>query len=338
MTDALKQRFGYWLMLAWIFLAGASAGGLGYALSWMLGDVGMFPMGCANATGDQITREIEQWLMPVESDLKALAIIFHDSALQPHADDRHGRIQTSRLRADDRQCRALVCEQISDPNLDLSQVVAQRHKDSGAGWGITQRQFPFIDPSTDDPSFERNVTAPAPLRIIAPAIIRSAPTVRSSPYSPQTEGGPLGQRRDRTSHDTCSVAVGAGTTKERSMPTQEQRRFVRIVGAACSGPELEAYLDANPLGVTRLLAHIFIGNRMSQSEREIVGLQMGYSSDRPTISSRVNAAALTNTNTIPAMKPNQNIALIVTRSRSPRTVIPEPGSPANGGLPRRQRA
>jgi hypothetical protein len=130
MNRSIKKRISHWLGLACIFLAGASAVALGYALCGMLasgfsGDIEGHQSMRTYATGNQLRAEVKQALFHWRY-LKAYSIHFEGPFFQTNADQRLA-IHVIGLRTDDRKHRPLIFEQVAYSNLDLSLIVAQNH-------------------------------------------------------------------------------------------------------------------------------------------------------------------------------------------------------------------
>ncbi len=131
MSHSVKKRIGHWLMLALWFLAGTSAGSLGRLLFWHLfdgsGDIEGHEAMLTHATGDKIRRECETNIVVFFREFNPPAFRLDATRFQPNADDRLTVNQIG-LWANDRQSRLFVFEQIANPDLDLSQFIAQCHR------------------------------------------------------------------------------------------------------------------------------------------------------------------------------------------------------------------
>jgi hypothetical protein len=134
MSDSVKKRIGGWLILAAVFLAGTSAGSLGQLLCWHLWNglnVESHQAMRAHATGNQISLEAQDRLKrepgrahrAIGQEFDAFPVVFDCAFFQANQNDAVGQI----LRADDRQNRSFVFEQIANADLDLAVGIAQRH-------------------------------------------------------------------------------------------------------------------------------------------------------------------------------------------------------------------
>jgi hypothetical protein len=192
MRNSVKKRIGFWLKLACIFLAGASAAELGDGpgpLDLLHGvfhtQVTVQDFIGTHATGDEIAREVEQQIIFCFAGFKSLPILFDHAVFQAHANNAatltaveddgavHLHGVEGWLIANECQRRALVLEQVAQPDLDLAVLVAQDH----------QNQF----------------------------IKRSAPVDRSPSRTPNLKDGPFVRWRGRCAI-ACLEAAGAGET------------------------------------------------------------------------------------------------------------------------------
>ena len=131
----LKQGSSRWAVLLCALLAGGSAGAFLFDPCWRLdrwgGNVEGHQAMLSDQSGDQISTEVEQQIIFLFAGFEPLAALFDYAPLQPNANDWHICRASAQLRANDGQSRALVFEQVSDSDLDLSVLIAQRHASHG---------------------------------------------------------------------------------------------------------------------------------------------------------------------------------------------------------------
>jgi hypothetical protein len=133
--NQLKQvaRFvGFWLMLCGLFLGSGRAAAFGYGgrIDWR-GDIERHEAMRTHATGDQISLESKHWLKreacganrTIGQQFEAFPVVLDSAFFQPNLNDAVRRI----LRADNGEYRPFIFQQVSDPDLDLSVLIAQCH-------------------------------------------------------------------------------------------------------------------------------------------------------------------------------------------------------------------
>jgi hypothetical protein len=257
-------------VLASVFFAGTSAGSLGQLLCWHLWnglDIESHQAMRAHATGNQISLEAQDRLKrkpgrahrAIGQQLDAVPVVLDCAFFQPNQNDAVGQI----LWANDRQDRPFIFEQIANPDLDLSIRIAQRHAIPSRLITVLryrqlytfQNQFislmriSCLRDAREGTAVSRfgSISCPRPvvLRQLAFRALGSAPADR------------LRWR------DGCPM-------------TEDQKRFVKVMRAECSGHNLKSYLDETPAKVNTLLCAIFRRNHFTQQEREAIGerLQM----------------------------------------------------------------
>lgn len=133
----LKKIFRGWVVLSCAFLACGSAAGVGNGFCFRLdglGDIEGHQAMIAHARGNQLIGEVEKQIVVFFGSLKPLAVLFDDALFQ--SDNNNAVIvicanQTPSIAlhmlANDREKRAFELEQIPDPNLNLSVLIAQDH-------------------------------------------------------------------------------------------------------------------------------------------------------------------------------------------------------------------
>ena len=117
-------------MLAAVFLAGTSAGSLGYGFCWHLNDwrISALESRFPHAASYQFGSEQEHRAFAVDRNLVMPAVFQIDRAgIQPNPYWRKAAARSCQLWADYRKYSALDFKQVTNSNLNLSLFIAQRH-------------------------------------------------------------------------------------------------------------------------------------------------------------------------------------------------------------------
>jgi hypothetical protein len=134
MNRSIEKRLRSWLVLLCAFIAGTSAAVFGHALFCPLGfgclDVERHQAVFADETGNQIASEGEKPSRFTLLDFESLAVPLNDTLLEPNPDDRTRSDHPSIFWNNHRESGPFVVEQIADPYLDFSVMIAQCHSRS----------------------------------------------------------------------------------------------------------------------------------------------------------------------------------------------------------------
>jgi hypothetical protein len=273
MSGSVKKAFRGWLVLSCGFLAVGSAGAFLFDPCRSLGgrgDIERHQAMFTDATGNKIGLKSKARLKrepgwahrAIGQQFEAFPIFLDCAFFQANVDDAIGQI----LRADDGQYRALVVQQIANPNLDLSVLIAQPHAiPSRLKTALRYRQLY---------AFQNQFCILARIDLFSCLSMHRIGT-SATQFGSISCPRPL-VLRSYASRALVSAPADSYMLQWRDRPTVPQGKKAppSPLAAQYSLEHIQGILDANPAAVTKLLAGIFKPNRMTRAERESIARKL----------------------------------------------------------------
>jgi len=308
MNPSIKKRFSLWPLLALSFLIGASAGSIGYSLgrgrccASIESVLSLTSTMRPHATGHQVRFETESRLKrearaanrAIGQQLEALSIVFNCALFEANEDHSAQGI----FRADDRQYRALVFEQIADVDLDISVGIAQRHllpqsfqekkqpdqRKHGAeqpagnvpmwinwqhgsvhqGMHIVSEHGPVSEPDNDVENDDRGVISFHRQNVSRSDILSSRQNALIQRPSSTSRPGP----------SVLALRIMRSAPADPLLAGWRDRPYVLTDPSWYSEENVKTLLTNKPESVSKLLAALFRTNHLTRAERELLAADL----------------------------------------------------------------